>query len=132
MGFFDFFGQNEKRNDVDNLQSMNWEVLESLDQLKKIEQESSELPIVIFKHSTRCGISSIALRQFEKDFDLPPNRIKIYYLDLLRYRTVSDAVAERLGIPHQSPQILVILDGSVVHHASHHNIDAKRLNSFIN
>ena len=90
-----------------------------------LEEESRKMPVVIFKHSTRCGISRMVLNNFEKNYDLNEEDVKLYYLDLLAHREVSDAVASRYGIRHESPQLLILKDGEVADHASHHSIETE-------
>ncbi len=108
-----------------------WNRLASLEQLDIIIEESKEKPIAIFKHSTRCGTSRMTLRQFEKNYTLDEERLKLYFLDLLSFRELSNEVAIRFQIMHQSPQLLVIKDGVMVHHSSHYSIDASLLERFV-
>lgn len=108
-----------------------WLPLTSIEQLEVITLESNNQPIVIFKHSTRCSISKKVLANFEKEWDFPQNVANFYYLDLLSYREVSNAIAERFGITHQSPQLLLIDGAEVVYHASHADIDAAEVYSKI-
>ena len=101
-----------------------WRKLESSEDLQSAIEKSSEKIIVIFKHSTRCMISKTVLRNFERQiesetFDLP----KFYYLDLLNHRDISNEIAQKFSVVHQSPQTVVIENGQVIHHASHDNID---------
>jgi len=96
---------------------MRWNDLNAEDQLEMIRKKSSEKPQVIFKHSTRCGISSVAKSRLEKwqpteDFDF-------YYLDLIKYRSLSNRVAEEFDVYHESPQVLVIKNGECVYDESH-------------
>jgi bacillithiol system protein YtxJ len=96
---------------------MRWNDLNAEDQLETIRKKSSEKPQVIFKHSTRCGISSVAKSRLEKwqpteDFDF-------YYLDLIKYRSLSNRVAEEFDVYHESPQVLVIKNGECVYDESH-------------
>ena len=91
-------------------------------------QESFEHPVLVFKHSTRCSISRMALRQFETDWNLD-GKITPFFLDLLEYRPISNAIAERLGVVHQSPQVIVIKDGQAVYDASHEAIQVSALAS---
>lgn len=99
-----------------------WIPLISLSQLEEIKEQSKSEVIAIFKHSTRCGISRMVLKQFENSFSEEMKNFKIYYLDLLRYRVVSDEVAATFQIVHQSPQILIIKDQLAIAHASHYEI----------
>lgn len=96
-----------------------WIRLQDLVQLENIIEKSKTKPQLVFKHSTRCGISSRVKRQFENHYPLTSNEVDLYYLDLLAYRTLSNAIAEHFKVPHESPQLLVIKDGVVVAHASH-------------
>ena len=108
-----------------------WNGLTSLDQLDEIVKESNDIPVVIFKHSTRCGISRMVINQFEKSYDIDTNNMKIYYLDLLNYRNISDEVGYKFQVMHQSPQLIVVKKGVAVAHSSHHNIQAGELMNFI-
>ena len=107
-----------------------WNQLTSVDQLIEIEKESFHQPIAIFKHSTRCGISNMALRQFEKQFEIDNANVKLYFLDLLSFREISNEIAIRFQVFHQSPQLIVLKEGNTVHHSSHHQIDAELLEQF--
>lgn len=108
---------------------MAWRALTDLGQLNEIVNESTEKPVVIFKHSTRCSISRMALRQFEQEFDLE-GKVIPYYLDLLEHRDISNEIASRFGIYHQSPQLIVIKDGKAVYDASHGDINAEVLKKY--
>ncbi len=105
-----------------------WNRLTDINQLNELDKESYHLPIAIFKHSTRCGTSSMALRQFEKQLNTDNNSHKIYFLDLLSFRELSNEIAIRFQVFHQSPQLIVIKNGNTIHHSSHYQIDAKILN----
>ena len=107
---------------------MNWNIITSNDQLDLIEQESSKTPVVIFKHSTRCSISSMAMNRFERAWD-ENNGIKAYYLDLILYRDIYDAIAEKFGVVHQSPQVIVLKDGQVIYNDSHMGISVNDIQS---
>jgi|SRR5574343_883013 bacillithiol system protein YtxJ len=103
---------------------MNWNKLEQVEQLVDIDVNSHEHTIVIFKHSTRCSISATALSRLERSWnDAEMSEVKPYYLDLLNFRTTSNAIATHYNIEHQSPQVLVIKDGHCVYHESHMAID---------
>lgn len=106
---------------------VNWVILDKENQLDTIIDESENLPIAIFKHSTRCSISTMAKSRLERDWDMSSEEVKTYYLDLLTYRSVSNAIAIKFGVEHQSPQILLIKKGEVIYHASHSGISALEL-----
>lgn len=109
---------------------MNWKILDKEEQLYVIKETSFNKTQLIFKHSTRCIISKMALKNFESDFNLE-DTIDAYYLDLITYRNISNEIADTFNVEHQSPQILVIKDGVVVYNESHEGIDAKVLKEFI-
>ena len=107
-----------------------WNRLTSIDQLNNIEKESFHQPIAIYKHSTRCGVSSMTFRQFENNFNVDNEKVKLYFLDLLAFREVSNEVAIRFQVMHQSPQLIVLNHGNTIHHSSHYSIDAGLLENF--
>lgn len=119
--FSNLFGSSEKQ--VNSKSKMNWKNLTDLAQLNEIVQESKEKPVLIFKHSTRCIISRTALKQFENEFDLE-EKVDAYFLDLLEHRAISNEIASRFGVHHQSPQLLLIKEGNSVYDVSHDGIDA--------
>lgn len=97
---------------------MYWIPLTALHQLDEIIAASHHTPQIIFKHSTRCSISSVVKNRLEA-MAAPAVPANFYYLDLLAYRSVSNAIAERLGVYHESPQILIIKNGACVFDESH-------------
>ena len=99
-----------------------WISLNEMSQLDAIVEKSYEKPQFIFKHSTRCGISRTIKREFEAAFTFNNEEMNLYYLDLLSYRDISNEIAFRFGIHHESPQLLIIKNGEVVKYASHGNI----------
>ena len=122
------FGSNEISRQPKKL--IPWNRLTSVNQLIEIEKESFYQPIAIFKHSTRCGTSSMALRQFESQFETDNTSVKLYFLDLLSVKDISNEVANRFQVFHESPQLIVLKDGNTIHHSSHHQIDAGLLEQF--
>lgn len=126
MSFFkNIFGSSE---DESTTSKVNWRELIDFGQLNEIINESTVQPVIIFKHSTRCSISRFALKQFESEFDLE-GKVIPYYLDLLSHRDISNEIATRFVIPHQSPQLILIQDGKAIYDASHDAIsvaDVKR------
>jgi bacillithiol system protein YtxJ len=122
--FSTIFGGSEGKKTSNN--KINWIPLIDLGQLDEIVTVSNEKPTVIFKHSTRCSISRFALKQFEKEFDLE-DKVDTYFLDLLENRNISNAIAARFNVYHQSPQLLLIVGGKSVYDVSHSDIDAGKL-----
>ena len=106
---------------------MNWKVLDNIDQLDTIVERSKSVPVAIFKHSVRCSISYGAKNQLENSWDLDENKVEIYYLDLIKYRPISNAIAQRFGVVHQSPQMILLRNGEVIHNASHYNISKDKV-----
>jgi bacillithiol system protein YtxJ len=99
---------------------MNWIPLTDVAQLDAVDAASAGKPVLIFKHSTRCSISSVALGRLENSWSPTDDaEHNVHYLDLIRYRDVSNAIAERYGVQHESPQVLVIRHGKCVYDASH-------------
>ena len=101
---------------------MNWTTLNSESQLATIIELSKTTPCLIFKHSITCPISSMAKRRVESRWDFGTEEVNAYYLDLLNYRSVSNAVADTFNVPHQSPQVLLIQDGYCTFDTSHLDI----------
>lgn len=122
--FSNLFGSSEKQDNSNS--KINWTPLTYMGQLDEMVAFSEQKPAVIFKHSTRCSISRFALKQFEKDFDLE-GKVDAYFLDLLEHRDISNEIASRFGVYHQSPQLLLIKDGKSVYDVSHDAIDAGEL-----
>jgi bacillithiol system protein YtxJ len=110
---------------------MNWKNLESEADWEEALQESEKSPVVIFKHSTRCSVSFMAKKNFETGWDYSEDEIRAYFLDLVRYRSVSDRIAQDTGVRHESPQIIFLKDKEVILDASHHAIDAEALKSHL-
>ena len=103
---------------------MNWQTLSAPEQLEDINKLSESVPVLFFKHSTRCSVSAMAKRKLESEWRFSDNQIIPYHLDLLANRTVSNKIAEDYSVNHQSPQVLLIKNGKCIFHASHHDIDA--------
>ena len=98
--------------------TMNWNKLTSDAQLEVIKEESARQPILIFKHSTTCSISAMALSRMERNWS-DQIGVKPYYLDLLANRPISSKIEREFGIEHESPQVLLIRNGECVYDASH-------------
>lgn len=106
---------------------MSWQRLERLDQLGTIVERSASRPQLIFKHSTRCSISAAAKYRLEADLSALESGYDLYFLDLLTYRDLSRMVAERFGVHHESPQVIVVAQGMATFNASHYDIDPNEL-----
>ena len=104
---------------------MDWITLDAEAQLDALIAKSFEVPQVIFKHSTRCSISIMAKNRLERSE--PPAGISFHYLDLLTYRPLSNLIAEKLSVYHQSPQLMLIKNGNCVYEETHSAIDMEEL-----
>ncbi len=96
--------------------------LQTIDDLELLVKASFEQPQVVFKHATSCAISRMVKSNFEEEYLQLPSGMVFHYLDLLAYRSVSNAIADTLKVRHKSPQLLVIKNGEVGTHASHSDI----------
>lgn len=101
-----------------------WVKLESEAQLDAVLAESHHHDIVLFKHSTTCSISKMAINRFENKWNVDASVCTPIYLDLLTFRSVSNAIAEKLNVVHESPQAILVRKGEVIHSSSHGDIDA--------
>ncbi|HKZ68368.1 MAG TPA: bacillithiol system redox-active protein YtxJ [Chitinophagaceae bacterium] len=99
---------------------MNWIPLKDEAGLAAIKSQSAQQPQVIFKHSTRCGISSMIKNRLEKT--KAPGELGFHFLDLIAHRALSNKIADDFGIEHESPQILLIKNGECVYDESHNGI----------
>lgn len=125
--FGGLFGKNEDKP----TSKLDWNYLESMENLDAAEQLSHEKTVVLFKHSTRCSISRFVLKQFENTYDIPADKTAIYFLDLIEYRPISNEIAERFEVMHQSPQMIVLKEGKAIYDSSHESIDANALQQFV-
>jgi monothiol bacilliredoxin len=108
-----------------------WISLHLLEQLEEISKKSKTKTQLIFKHSTRCGVSRMVLNQFENKYNISDEDVDLYFLDLINYREVSNQVGYKFQVMHQSPQLLVIKNDVVVAHESHAGVNEIELDRFI-
>jgi len=127
MGLFKKLFKQQDQNKTKK--QLPWIHLSTLTQLSEIEEHSISKTQLIFKHSTRCGISRMVMKQFEDDYDTSLN-IDLFYLDLLNYRDISNEIESKFQVVHESPQIIIIKNGIVVTQVSHgeiNNLEHNRL-----
>ena len=105
---------------------MKWTELTDMNQLDDINQ-----PFIVFKHSTRCPISGMAKRNVELEADMIPDDVPAFFLDLIKYRDLSNQIAERYSVRHESPQLLLISEGRCAYHASHSDISVSAVVSAV-
>ncbi len=125
MSFFNSIFGSSKQEDAPK-SKVNWTELTDISQLMEIEAVSNVKPVIIFKHSTRCSISRMALKQFENEYDLQ-DTIDAYFLDLIAHRDVSNEIASKFNVYHESPQLILIRNGKAVYDVSHSDINAVAL-----
>lgn len=106
--------------------TLDWIQLTTSDQLESALNATTNQPALFFKHSTRCSISTMALSRFEANWN---NEVAcdLYFLDLIAYRDLSNLLAEKTHVVHQSPQVIVINNGQVVYNESHNGIRAQEI-----
>jgi bacillithiol system protein YtxJ len=129
MGLFNklFNGSDEPKEE----KNITWIPLSTMEQLDDIQSKSLIKTQAIFKHSTRCGISRMVLKQFEADFNLSENQIDLNFLDLLIHRDISNEIAAKFQVMHESPQLLIIRNGVVIAHSSHGGINDLLINKYV-
>ena len=110
---------------------VNWELLIDSAQLDEFLEKSNQKPVMLFKHSTRCGISSMAKNRLETDWHKVEEQIIPVYLDLLTYRSISNEIADRFDVVHQSPQIILLKDGKSIYNASHSAISVQAIKDLL-
>ena len=112
-----------KKESIENVDQLKWLELTSVKDLDAAIEVSYKKPVMLFKHSTRCSISSSALNRITRNWNSKDVNIDSYFLDLIVHRDVSNAIATNLHVDHQSPQMIIIKDGSAVFNSSHMEID---------
>jgi len=111
---------------------MEWIQLTESAKIEELLKDSLTSQIVLFKHSTSCGISRMVLKNFEREVaKLSIDNTSFYFIDLIAYRDVSNEIAKELEIRHESPQLIILKDGRVKHHSSHSDISAEATQSTV-
>jgi len=104
---------------------MQWNPITHIDQLEAISNASFQQPQLILKHSTSCSISKMALARLERS--ATPENINFHFLDLLNFRQISQAIAEKFEVYHESPQVLLIKNGACIFDESHGGIQMQEI-----
>jgi bacillithiol system protein YtxJ len=132
MGIFNkLFGTSTSSVTKKEKKILPWIALNTIEQLDVIASTSKTKTQVIFKYSTRCGVSRMVLNQFVDAYELSEDDLDLYFLDLISYRDVSNEVGYKFQVMHESPQLLAIKNGVVVAHASHSGVNVIDLSNFI-
>lgn len=109
---------------------MNWNNIQSTNQIDEVVTASNERYQVIFKHSTTCPISSMAKMRLESKWDL--DQVDAHFLDLLSYRSISNYIADTLEVHHESPQLILLKNSEVIYDSSHLDISVDEIKESIN
>jgi bacillithiol system protein YtxJ len=104
---------------------MNWIPITQEAQIDEIKKLSAQRPQLIFKHSTRCSGSSMALNRLERS--IVPDEVDFYFLDLIAHKNISNKIAEDFAVYHESPQILLIKNGECIFDESHSGISMEEI-----
>ncbi len=116
-----------------NNKTMKWSELRSPSQIDLIREESKENPVLIFKYSSRCSISRMALDRLERNWnESEMQMVKPYFLDLITYREVSNRIADVFDVRHESPQVLIIDNEKSVYDESHMGIRYDSIKDVVN
>lgn len=110
----------------DTSSNVNWKELSDISQLEELDVLSTDQPVLIFKHSTRCPISSMSLNRFERGANESPSFVP-FFLDLISYREISNEIAHRYHVQHESPQTILIHKGKAVYSSSHNGISFEKV-----
>ena len=124
MGIWDnVFGSKEEKSDKER-QVVNWTELTSSQELDTLTEDSYDKPQLIFKHSMTCGVSGMTKRRFEAEAGQYADQFGFHLLVIQKNRDISNQVAVKFQVRHESPQVLIIREGVVTEHASHWQIDS--------
>lgn len=110
---------------------MNWIELSTLEILDALVEKSFSRPVLIYKHSTSCAFSSVVRSRLEHAWSKKPLNIDSYFLNVITHRQLSNGVAEMFQVEHQSPQILIIINGICVFHDSHFGVNHQAIQQAI-
>jgi bacillithiol system protein YtxJ len=119
MGIWSLLFGREPNRQQDKDTNVEWIMLNGNSQLYDIDNNVEGKVQLIYKHSTTCGISSVVLRRLEHQIRGMEGDADLYFLDVHRHREVSNAIADRYKLRHQTPQLLILKQGELVAAASH-------------
>ena len=102
------------------------EILKSVDDLDAVAEASRKEPVLLFKHSLTCPFSARAQEQFVQIEGIPRYALVVQYV-----KDVSEAAAERFGVEHASPQLLIIKDGEVIQSLYRDEIQTEAVEAFV-
>jgi len=130
MGIWDSVFGSTKEENGNRREPVNWVKLISSDELKALREASYSLPQLIFKHSMTCGISGMTKRRFEAGAGSFADQYGFHLLVVQKNRQLSAQIEAEFQVRHESPQLLIVKNGSVIAHASHWQIDSLDLGDY--
>lgn len=104
-----------------------WASMHVEDELSDMLKASNTKPQVIYKHSNRCATSFFALKNIQRLSEEERRKADFYMVDVIGQRALSSQISEMLGVRHESPQLIILKDGEVCWHGSHHNVGAEAI-----
>ena len=110
---------------------LQWDILQSEEDFLNAKSLSNEKVVVIFKHSTRCPVSTMAKRMFENQYDYESEEVQAFFLDLIAYRSISNLIAQDLAVDHESPQMIILKDEMAMYDSSHSMISAPAISKWL-
>lgn len=123
MGLFSF-------NKKPRSSKLNWINITTVEELNEAIADTENGFGLFFKHSTRCNISAMALNNFESQWE-ENDQCKVYFIDLIAHRDVSNAISELTNVEHQSPQVILVKDKQAIYSHSHNGISAREIKKLI-
>ena len=101
--------------------------ISGIDELDVALRDSRQRPLLLFKHSYSCGISAEALDELLAHLAEKQDDARYAMVTVQTHRDVSNAIASRLGVRHETPQALLVRDGEVIWSASHFRVNAREI-----
>lgn len=114
-----------------NTSNLTWIPANDIKTIDEYILNSSQKPVLFFKHSSRCSISSMAQSRFEREWSVDEEKCSLVFIDIIAHRAVSNYLSECSGVVHQSPQVILMKGEKVVYTASHSGIDAKEIANIV-
>ena len=102
--------------------------LHTLEEWMQAKEQSSQTPVIVFKHSTTCPISARAHSEYESFLQADETDAACYLVKVIENRDVSNQIEADTGVKHESPQVFLIQNNEVCWHTSHSNITADSIN----
>jgi bacillithiol system protein YtxJ len=105
--------------------------LHAMEEWEKVWEQSTEKPVLLFKHSTTCPISARAFDQYQNYLETANQNVDSYLVKVIEDRPVSNQIAEETNVKHESPQLFLIRDKEVLWHTSHSNITVENISEAV-